>query len=210
MKLNLFAFDNEDEIILQNSYNSIKEKINIKIVEDEIEQNLFLISLKSRMNLNPKHDLKIQNLFKLKKENGELYIGQLLLDKFYDISNLHGQSFERKYDFYIFGLCETSLNLGNSTLAIATKADKIQKKFCAKNIKVGNSTIFNEKYKIYTNRKTELELFLNDNLVNELNNQNDILIVFEESKIFFSFDNNIKSNQTRIIEILFEKMLYIK
>jgi hypothetical protein len=209
MKLNLFAFDNDDEEILQNSFNSIKEKTNIELVDNKIELNQFLNSFKNRINISPTYDLKIQNLFKLENENGKLYIGQILLDRLYHTSNKYAQSFEREYDFYIFGLCETTLDLGNSSLTIETKSDKILKKLWIKDIEIGNSTIFNDKFKISTNRKAELELFLNDDLINELKKQDDIIITFEVSKIFFSFENNIKPNQTRIIESIFEKMKYL-
>jgi hypothetical protein len=210
MKLNLFAFDNEDERILQNSYNSFKSKTNIELVENEIELDQFLNSIKNRISINPSYSLKIQNLFKLVKENGKVYIGQILLDKFYHMPNKHAQSFEREYDFYIFGLCETTLDLGNSSITLETKSDKILKKLWIKDIEIGNSTTFNDKFKICTNRKNELEIFLNDDLISELKKQDDIIITFEASKIFFSFDNYIKSIQTRAIECLFGKMKHIK
>ena len=210
MKINLFAFDNEDEKILQNSYDSFKDKANIELVEDKNEKDLFLNVFINRMNINPTHTLQIQNLFKLEKGNGKLYVGQILLDKFYPMSNKHGQSLEREYDFYVFGLTETTLDLGNSSITLESKTDKLLKKFWIRDIEIGNSTTFNDKFKISTNCKSELELFLNDSLINELKKQNDIILTFEKSNIFFTFDNSIKSNQTRIIEILFEKMNYIK
>lgn len=210
MKLNLFAFDIDDEEILQNSFNSFKEKSNIELVENKNELNQFLNSFKNRINISSTYDLKIQNLFKLVNENGKLFIGQILLDKFYHISNKYAQSFEREYDFYILGLCETTLDLGNSSVTLETKSDKILKKLWIKDIEIGNATTFNDKFKISTNRKAELELFLNDNLIDELKKQDDIIITFEVSKIFFSFENNIKPNQTRIIESIFDKMKYLK
>ncbi|QLH47730.1 MAG: hypothetical protein HWD58_20250 [Bacteroidota bacterium] len=86
------------------------------------------------------------------------------------MSNKNGQVGHREYDFYIIGFTETTLDLGNTIICLETKSDKILKKFWIKDIEVKNFKTFNDKFKINTNRKQELEHFLNEHLVKNLKN----------------------------------------
>ncbi|MFM2388004.1 MAG: hypothetical protein RL660_2761 [Bacteroidota bacterium] len=210
MNLNLFAYDIDDEALLLKSFNAFYAKSSISLELDPVVNDYVLQSIITRVNLNPSHELSIQNLFRLNRNGSSFLVAQLLLDKSFDDTGKGGHTAERDYEFLVCGICETTLDLGSTVISLETRVDKMLKRFWIKDVEIGNAIDFNEKYKIITSEKESLTKFLNLRLMTELEKQDDLVIVAQNHKVILSFNSGLEPQQTRVLERLFECMQFIK
>jgi hypothetical protein len=209
MNLNLFAYDIDDEALLLKSFNAFYAKSSISLELDPVVNDYVLQSIITRVNLNPSHELSIQNLFRLNRNGSSFLVAQLLLDKSFDDTGKGGHTGERDYEFLVCGICETTLDLGSTVISLETRVDKMLKRFWIKDVEIGNAIDFNEKYKIITSEKESLTKFLNLRLMAELEKHDDLVIVAQNHKVILSFNNGLEPQQTRVLERLFECMQYL-
>lgn len=209
-EMNLFAYDITDEKILLNSINAFKLKDQFKLVEDVEVQYELLNNILSFIRVHNNTNWIVQNLFELTLPKGRFFITQLLEDRQFPVSHKSGQRIEREYDFYICCTFKVSVDLGRTIIQEETKSDKLLKKFWIRDIEIGDNIRFNEKYKIQTSSKEQLEKLLTDKFINALNKVEGLILNANRNEVLICFQDTIDPQQSKNIERLIEQIDHVE
>ncbi|MBK7762075.1 MAG: hypothetical protein IPI46_01725 [Bacteroidetes bacterium] len=203
-KLNLFAFNIEDEELLLSSFNSLNNINKIQLVEHNYTSKELQLIVSEQLNLNANHELTFQNLFELRLRNN-YYIAQCLIDKFFQIPNRDSQRTDRDYEFHIIGMYKPTLQIKNTIVRKEEFIDQITKLFDRQDKLLGTDEHFNRKFIVQSDSIFNLEKVMNQNAIDIFNENPDLVLSTWNDYILISFINSFEISHTRIVEKIFEE-----
>ena len=199
---NTFAFDKDfDSPILDNSYNSIRNKSSLTVVVDEEKQSI-LKKVLAVLTVPTNGVFSILNLFKIRHSNASFHISQCLIDYGFPVGSKLSQSYDRAYEFQVIGHAVSSLDLGETFMRQEKKTDKWFS-FLTNDIDIDNAEKFNDKYYLISNRRTSVVEAFDKAFCDKIAKTNDLILMTKGHDMFLTFENQIKSNQTRHLEDIF-------
>jgi hypothetical protein len=202
--LNLSCFDKEDVHILEASYNAIRQKGNLEIIQDETTKQLFRDKFVRILNVSADASLSIQNLFKIQNSTCSAYISQCLIDFGYPVSPKLVQLHDRVYHYQIMGYAISKVDLGNTILRPESKADRLISRFVNSDIDFEASLHFSEKYYLTSSSRLTIEKHFNKGFVDTIAKYDNVHLLTKGNEIFIMFDTEVQPHHSRAIEeILF-------
>lgn len=198
--LNLVTYNVKDRVVLEKSYEALKNKTDIQFIPTGKEQEKVFNQMFSNIKIPSKARFLIQNLFKVNEAKGSFYIAQCIVDLGYPLGNMGSQTFDHKYYYQAIGIVDLSIDFGITHLRPQTKLDKICDWFLRDDINFMQQEMFNEKYNVVSDKKQEVIKFFDGSLLKLIAGNNDILISTNGKQLFISFCDTLKNNHLRIIQ----------
>jgi hypothetical protein len=198
--LNLVTFDKDDQALLENSFDAIKQKDILAIVEEGDEKKKIFDLVINSLKIPTTSQLSFQNLFKLSSTKASFYIAQCLIDFNYSGKAQSRQNFDHKYEYCAIGIANMSIDLGSTELRPENKLDKIINRFINHDIDFDNAEKFSDKYYLISNKKDMVRKYFDQSFINTIARYDDILLSVKNDHMFVSFTGSLQINQCRIIE----------
>jgi hypothetical protein len=207
--LNFVTYDISDQKLLERSFNAIKNKENLTIVQEESEKLRIFRQTINSLKIPSDCQFSFQNLVKISLKNGSFYIAQCLLDYGYPIGSKGSQTFTHKYYYGAIGIATLTVNLGLTDLRPETKVDKFWNRLFNADINFKDSEKFSEKYYLKSNNREAVIKYFDKSFLNTIGKYNNVLMSIKDEQMYISFENELENNQCRIIEQIFENFKFI-
>ncbi len=207
--LNFVTYDISDQAILENSYNAINRKENLIVVVDELEKTKVFTQTINSLRIDSNCQFSFQNLFKIESQINSFYIAQCLLDYGFPLGSKGSQTFDHKYNYIAIGIANIKIDLGHTYLRPERKIDKLWNHFFNSDIDFEESDKFSDKYYLQSNSKEFIIKHFDKPFLNTIAKYDDVLISIQNNQMYISFENELQSNQCRIIEDIFENSKFV-
>ncbi len=207
--LNLVTVDISDRSILENSYNSLKNKENVEIITNDSEKDIVFRKVIDNIKIPKDSHFAFQNLFKVNSPSGYFYIAQCFVDFGYPIGTKGTQSFSPKYSFQIIGIADLKIDLGITHLRPENRIDKFLSRFFSNDIDFENAEIFNNKYYLVSDNKNAVLKYFNNSFLSSIAKHDGILLTTSGNQMFISFDQELEVSQTRIVQDIFSSFKFL-
>ena len=207
--LNLTAFDpDNDNELLQGSFNQIKRKDSLEIVTRRSEQDEVLMKIKFALTIPQSATISFQNLFKITALNGQFYIAQCLFNNGFSANSRRLKMHE--YNFQIVGLADLSVDFGRTQMRPETRADKIVGRLLLGNdIDLADTKHFNDKYYLVSDKPTVIAKHFDKEFVNTLSRYDDLLLVTWDKEMCITFDTDFAVGHSGIVEDIFSHCKFL-
>ncbi len=207
--LNLVTFDVADRMLLEKSYDAIRNKERVEIITAESERQKVFLQTVSTVKTPYNSQFSFQNLLKVKCANGYFYIAQCLADFGYPKGPKGGQSFNHEYNFQVIGIANLTVSLGVTHLRSEAKIDKIVSRFFNYDIQFDSCEKFNEKYYIVSDCKTAVTKYFHKSFLNSIAKYDNILLTTKGTEMYISFDTDLKVDQPSIVQEILSNFKYL-
>lgn len=195
--------------ILSDSFDALSNKSEIVIVENAAETQRIFDSVLNHINLSKAATFSFQNLFRLKSNFGQYYIGQLLIDFGYPRGSHGTATSGHQYLYQIVGIANLSIDLGQTHLRPETKLDKLVGIVFKSDIDFETSPNFSDKYYLASNNPKSVEQYFDRNFRDTISKYDNILLTVQEKMMFVTFDEELTTQHTRIAQDIIHKFKYL-
>lgn len=195
--------DPDDLRLLEQSFDAIKQKDSLEIIVDGPERTKVLKQVQNEISIPNNGTFSILNLFKQTLSNGSFHIAQCIIDFGYIQTRKYSQTSYHSYYYQIIGVAEINVDLGKTLLRPETKIDKLVGRFFYNDIDFENSERFSDKYYLISNKKEQVYRTFDKLFLNVLSRYDNILLKTAKNTMFITFENELISAHSRIVEDIF-------
>lgn len=207
--LNLITPEIEDSSLLESSYNAFKDKDTIGIVLNSLEKEKIFRQTIDNLKIPLNANFSFQNLFKLTAAKGCFYVAQCFVDFGYPVESKGSQSYIHKYEYQVIGIANLQVDLGVTHLRPENKVDRFMSFFFDTDIDFENADIFNERYYLYSDRKSHIQKYFDKPFITKIAKYKDVILISNGTQMFISFDDSMNANQTRILQDIFSSFKWL-
>jgi hypothetical protein len=203
--LDLVAFNAEDdEELLLDSFNSIRSRDRLEIVDDAAQKTEILRHLSEILEVPQGATLQFQNLFRLERDRTHYHIGQCLINfGFSGTSASRGNTPAHRYYFQVIGLGHLTIDLGLTLVRPITWIDRLVGRFIKKTRPVAIEPSFDKHYYVSTNVPGAVGAFFTPSLLAEFVKHDGLLLLGRGSAVVITFNGTLESWHAGAIESIF-------
>lgn len=208
--LNLVTYNIEDQQLLEDSYNTLKNKEQVTIVTDKAEKEKIFQQTCQNIEHPFGASFSFQNLFKQTTTKGTFYIAQCLVDFGYEKGSKGGQSFREKYHYQLIGIANMRINLGNTHLKPETKLDKFFSRFFIDDIDFSGAELFNHKYLLVSDKRDAIISHFNKPFLNTIARYDAVYLKTKGTEMYLSFADELQTPHAAIVQDVFCSFDYLE